>query len=503
MRQYIYGTKIKLSDILFNIKDVVYIRLLKRFAGLFLAAAITFGCTAYAAPPSPSGAQDSAVTDSARPNTHTGAMRWNGRTSPAANRNYYIDGTVKISKGTTVTFPAGSTLELREGADLQVYLGSTLVIRGDMTVRPKAQLTVSGTLTLAAGSSLENNGNVSTTKSSALGISSAFTTTDEATAVLGGEVLVYGSGVYKSSGRTTLSSTSDVKVTGSWQTLDKGQLFARGKLSVTLNGKIVQSGDLCLYGRLVNSGTVTLNYGSRYLRSQKAAFALTKSGRVTDNRSSPPSENERQEPLPLGENVRLRGIDVSSWQDIIDWKRVKSAGIDFAILRSSFYIRKDKTFEYNIAEAQKAGVMVGVYHYCYATTVLEAREEARYFLSVIEPYELDLPVILDFEDPSQEDLGKSRLTAIAKAFLDEIKNAGYDPMLYANKHWLTTLLDMDKLSEYDLWLAEWRTSPTYGGDFGIWQFSSEGKVSGIRGDVDLNICYRDYYKIISDGGYKR
>lgn len=476
---------------------------MKRLAGLFLAAAITFGCTAYAVPSSLSGASGSAVTGSARPNAQTGAMRWNGSTSPAANRNYYIDSTVKISRGTTVTFPAGSTLELREGANLQVYVGSTLVIRGDMTVQPKAQLTVSGTLTLAAGSSLENNGNVSTTKSSTLRLSSAFTTMDEAAAVLGGEVLVYNSGVYKSSGRTTLSSTSDVKITGSWQTLDKGKLFAKGKLSVTLSGKLVQSGDLCLYSRLVNSGTVTLNYGSKYLKSQSATLALTKSGRVVDNRSSPPVETARPEPLPLGDNVKLKGIDVSSWQDIIDWKRVKSAGIDFAILRSSFYIRKDKTFEYNIVEAQKAGVMVGVYHYCYATTVLEAREEARYFLSVIEPYELDFPVILDFEDPSQEDLGKSRLTAIAKAFLDEIKDAGYYAMLYANKHWLTTLLDMDRLSEYDLWLAEWRTSPTYSGNFGIWQFSSEGRVSGIRGDVDLNICYRDYYKIISDGGYKR
>lgn len=482
---------------------MVQIKLLKRVAGLFLAAVLAIGCTAYAAPSSSSGASGYAVTGSSRPNTQNGATRWTGSSPPSANKNYYIDSTVKISRGTTVTFPAGSTLELREGANLQVFVGSTLVIRGDVTVQPKAQMIVSGTLTLAAGSSLVNNGSVSTTKSSTLRISSAFTTTGAATAVLGGEVLVYNSGVYKSSGRTTLSATSDVKVTGSWQTLDKGQLFAKGKLSVTLSGKIVQSGDLCLYSRLVNSGTVTLNYGSKYLKSQSAMLAITKSGRIVDNRYSPPVETPRPEPPSLGENVKLKGIDVSSWQDIIDWKRVKNAGIDFAILRSSFYVKKDKTFDYNIVEAQKAGVMVGVYHYCYATTVLEAREEARYFLSVIEPYELDFPVILDFEDPSQEDLGKSRLTAIAKAFLDEIKNAGYYPMLYANKHWLTTLLDMNRLSEYDLWLAEWRSSPTYSGNFGIWQYSSEGRVSGIRGDVDLNLCYRDYYKIISDGGYKR
>ncbi len=481
-------------------KGVVQIKLLKRIAGLFLAAAVALSCTAYAAPTATSGSE---AADSSRPNTQSGAVRWTGSSTPSAGRNYYIDSAVKISKGTTVTFPAGSTLELREGADLRIYVGSSLTMRGDLTVQPKAKLTVSGALHLTTGSSLVNNGNVSTTKSSTLGISSEFTTSDEAAAIFDGKVLVYGSGIYKSSGRTTLSPTSDVTVTGSWQTLDKGQLFAKGKLSVTLNGKIVQSGDLCLYGRLANSGTITLNYGSKYLKSSGAALALTKSGRVIDNRAAPPSETPRSEPQPLGDKVKLKGIDVSSWQDIIDWKRVKNAGIDFAILRSSFYVKKDKTFDYNIVEAQKAGVMVGVYHYCYALTVAEAREEARYFLSVIEPYDPDFPVILDFEDPSQEELGKTRLTAIAKTFLDEVKNAGYYPMLYANKHWLTNLLDMNRLSEYDLWLAEWHTMPTYNGEFGMWQFSSEGKVSGIRGDVDLNICYRDYYKMIKDGNYKR
>lgn len=479
-------------------KGVIKIKLLKRIAGVLLAAAVAFGCTAYAAP-----SETPAAVGSSRPNTQNGAVRWTGNSVPLANRNYYIDGTVKISKGADVTFPAGSTLEIREGAELRIYVGSSLTMRGAVTVQPKARLTVSGTLNLTAGSSLENNGKVITTKSSTLGISSEFTMSDEAAAELGGEVLVYASGVYKSSGRTTLSHTSDVKVTGSWHTLDKGQLFVKGKLSVTLSGKIVQNGDLCLYSRLVNSGTITLNYGSKFMRSSNATIALMKSGRVADNRSAPPSETSRPEPEPLGENVKLKGIDVSSWQDIIDWERVKDAGVDFAILRSSFYVKKDKTFEYNIEAAQKAGVMVGVYHYCYALTVAEAREEAKYFLSLIEPYDLDFPVILDFEDPSQENLGKTRLTAIAKTFLDEVRNAGYYPMLYANKHWLTTMLDMSKLSDYELWLAEWHTEPTYDEEFGIWQFSDSGKVSGIRGDVDLNICYCDYYKIIKDGGYKR
>ncbi|MDE7363173.1 MAG: glycoside hydrolase family 25 protein [Oscillospiraceae bacterium] len=475
-------------------------RFLRKAAGLLLAAVITLGCTAgYAAPPIVTAAASTARPGAAQ----SGYTRWTGSTKPAANKNYYIDGKVQIKRGTTVIFPAGSKLELRKGAELQVYVGSTLQIRGDVEVQEGAKLTVSGTLILSAGSKLENSGNVSTTKSSTVRISSTFNTADKGTVSFGGEVLVYMSGLYKSSGKTTLTANSDTKITGGWNTLDGGQLFAKGKLSVTLSGKLIQSGDLCLYSRLVNSGKVTLNYGSKYMKSQNAVLALTKSGRVVDNRYSPPPESTRPDPPDLGENVKLRGIDVSSWQDTIDWKRVKQSGVDFAILRSSFYVRKDRMFEYNIEEAQKAGVMVGVYHYCYATTVLEAREEARYFLSVIAPYEIDFPVILDFEDPSQEDLGKDKLTTIAKAFLDEVKNAGYYTMLYANKHWMTKLLDMNRLSEYDVWLAEWRTAPTYSGNFGIWQYTSEGRVAGIRGDVDLNICYRDYYKIIEDGGYKR
>ncbi len=477
-------------------------KLLKRIAGTFLAAVIALGCTtAYASSSSPPTAP---VSAGVRPGgSQDGYIRWTGSGTLAANRKYYIDNTVKLSKNASVVLPAGSSLELRGGAELQIFLGSSMQIRGDVVIQPDAKLTVSGTLVTAVGSTLENYGSFISTKSSSVKISSPFASKENAQTVFGGEVLIYQSGVLRNESSVTFAASSDVKVTGSVNTPEGGQLFVKGKLSVTLSGKIIQSGDLCLYTRLVNSGTVTLNYGSRYFKSDTAVLAVTKSGRIVDNRDSPPTDTPRPVPPPLPEGSTLKGIDVSSWQDTIDWTRVKGAGVDFAMLRSSFYVTKDKTFEYNITEAQKAGVLVGTYHYCYAETVLEARNEARYFISVIEPYELDFPVVLDLEDPSLEHLGKSRLTAIAKAFLDELKNAGYYAMIYSNKYWLETMLDMSKLSEYDVWLAEWHTTPTWSGDFGMWQYSSEGRVSGIRGDVDLNICYRDYYKIISDGGYKR
>lgn len=483
-------------------------KLLKRIAGTFLAAVIALGCTsAYASTADISGLSSSSSTAASadvRPGTsRDGYIRWTGSAVPLSGRKYYIDRTVKLSKKSKVVFPAGSTLELRSGADLQIFVGSSLQIRGDLVIQEGAKMTVSGTLVTAVGSSLENRGKFTSTKSSSVKISSAFTSKENAETVFGGEVLIYQAGVLRGEGGMTFAASSDVTVTGSVNVSAGGRLFAKGKLAVTLNGRIVQSGDLCLYSRLVNSGMVTLNYGSRYFKSDSAVLAVTKSGRITDNRAAPPAETVRPLPEPLPEGKTLRGIDVSSWQETIDWKRVKGAGVDFAMLRSSFYVKKDKTFDYNIVEAQKAGVLVGVYHYCYAESVAEAREEARYFMSVIEPYEIDFPVVLDFEDPELEHLGKSKLTSIAKAFMDELKNAGYYTMLYANKHWLENMLDMSRLSEYDVWLAEWHTAPTWSGNFGMWQFSSEGRVSGIRGDVDLNICYRDYYKAIIDGNYKR
>lgn len=146
--------------------------------------------------------------------------------------------------------------------------------------------------------------------------------------------------------------------------------------------------------------------------------------------------------------------------------------------------------------------MVGAYHYLWAETVEEALSEAKFFVKTLAPYELDFPAVLDFEDPWQQDnLTNEERTEMAKVFLDEVKRAGYYPMLYTNRNWAENFLNMDELSEYDLWLAEWFPAPSYGGDFGIWQFTAYGSVSGMDGDVDLDICTKNYRKIIREGGY--
>lgn len=203
-----------------------------------------------------------------------------------------------------------------------------------------------------------------------------------------------------------------------------------------------------------------------------------------------------------------KGIDVSKWQGNIDWQKVKAAGIEFAILRASYgdgtsrFINngRDEKFEQNYQEAKKAGIPVGAYHYCYARNIEEAKKEAEFFLSVIKGKQFEYPVILDLEDENQQDIDKTTLTDMAIAFLDMIEKAGYYAMLYSNKHWLENKLDYERLKRFDIWLAQWAEKPTWEGNFGIWQYTSDGSVDGIQGRVDMNIAYRDYPTIIKKAG---
>ena len=194
----------------------------------------------------------------------------------------------------------------------------------------------------------------------------------------------------------------------------------------------------------------------------------------------------------------IKGIDVSEWQGDINWKKVKNAGIKFAMVRTSYGQRSlDKTYIANIKGAQSAGIDVGVYHYCYAKTVEEAKAEARHFVNTIKPYTLTYPAVLDLEDPSQANLGKTLLTDMAIAFMDIVKDAGYYPMLYSFKYWLESKIDFSRLKEYDIWLAQWATKPTWAGNIGIWQYTDKGEVDGINGYVDLDVAYKDYPIIIN------
>lgn len=203
-----------------------------------------------------------------------------------------------------------------------------------------------------------------------------------------------------------------------------------------------------------------------------------------------------------------KGIDVSKWQGKIDWEKVKKAGVEFAMIRAGYgrHARyKDEYFERNYLGAKAAGIYVGAYHYSYANTVDKAKQEAELFLSWLKGKQFDYPVCLDLEDPSLKKLGRKSLTAIADCFLSHVESRGYYVCLYSNKDWLKNYLDSGYLlKKYDLWLALWpssgRPDTDRSNECGIWQYTDKGRVTGIQGNVDLNVSYKDYPSIITTLG---
>ncbi len=202
-------------------------------------------------------------------------------------------------------------------------------------------------------------------------------------------------------------------------------------------------------------------------------------------------------PKNTGLDAFRLGIDVSEHQGTIDWKAVANGSIDYAIIRASYAWKddikdhSDKTFKENVDQAQKHGIDIGAYHYSYATTVEEAKKEAEFFLSQIKGISFQYPLYYDIEDECQDDLSKDELTDIVLTFLKTVEKAGYYVGIYTNPEHINQL-DMERLKDYDLWIANYNLQNVYEGDYGMWQYTCYGKVHGIEGDVDLNYCFYDY-----------
>lgn len=200
-----------------------------------------------------------------------------------------------------------------------------------------------------------------------------------------------------------------------------------------------------------------------------------------------------------------QGIDVSKWQGVVDFKKVKKAGYDFVILNAGYgkYLtQKDPTFERNYMEAKEAGLAVGAYWYSYAQSVADAKLEADTFIEVLKGRKFEYPVAFDIEDETQNKLSKSLIGDMCDAFCSRLEKAGYYVCVYSYSSFLVNKVPTSILSKYDVWLAEFTTakSPSYNGSYGIWQYSSRGSVNGVLGDVDLNHSYKDYPTIIKEAG---
>ena len=207
------------------------------------------------------------------------------------------------------------------------------------------------------------------------------------------------------------------------------------------------------------------------------------------------------------------GIDVSKHNGSIDWEQVKKSGIQFAIIRAgnrgygeAGNMVEDPYFVQNMNGAIANGIKVGVYYYSQAITVEEAIQEAEATLRMIQDNgfagKLSLPIVIDTEAAGgrADSMTKEQRTTVVKAFCERIKQAGYTPMVYANKSWLKNNLIMSELEQYEVWVAHYVktddpiNNPTdYDGRFEIWQYTSEGSVPGISGNVDIDISYKKYF----------
>lgn len=204
-----------------------------------------------------------------------------------------------------------------------------------------------------------------------------------------------------------------------------------------------------------------------------------------------------------GKQTSLLGVDLSKYNKEVDFEALKEAGMDFAMIRlgargyGSGQILLDEKFTDYMSRAAGAGLDTGVYFFSQAVSAQEAVEEANFVIQNLAAYHITWPIAFDMEyvenDTARiEALSREEKTTVAKAFLDTVKAAGYKPMLYGNKAWLIKELDLTKLTGYDIWLSEQTDVPDYPYQFQMWQYTLDGDVRGVDGDVNLNISFVDY-----------
>ena len=208
--------------------------------------------------------------------------------------------------------------------------------------------------------------------------------------------------------------------------------------------------------------------------------------------------------------MSIKGLDVSKFQGEVDWERVKAAGYRFAMLRAGYgFNTVDPQFRRNASECNRIGLPIGAYWFCYATTPSSAVQEADGCLDTIADYKLEYPVCYDIEQASVDyasgegvRITPSLAKQLVKSFCDRIESKGYFAMFYSNKNFLDQYLGSDIARRYALWYA--RYADTFDGtDCAMWQYTSQGSVPGISGNVDLNLSYVDFPSVIRSAGLNR
>ena len=206
--------------------------------------------------------------------------------------------------------------------------------------------------------------------------------------------------------------------------------------------------------------------------------------------------------------MERKGLDISSYQKGINFDEIKSK-VDFLILRAGFTgwggdgtnKNKDSCFENFYSKSKARGIPVGAYWYSCANTYEKGKAEAEYlYNNCLKGKQFEYPIYMDVEEDRHQQVGKSRMADAIKGFCEYLENKGYYVGIYANSNYFNNFIDTAKLSMYDKWLAVWTSNkPSFKyGDYGLWQNSSSGYISGMR--VDTDYVYKDYPTIIKKAG---
>lgn len=213
------------------------------------------------------------------------------------------------------------------------------------------------------------------------------------------------------------------------------------------------------------------------------------------------SETGTSEPTELRKDTEAGlGIDVSRWNEEINWTKVKDKGIEYAIIRAGYRgnvtgtLVEDKYFKRNVEEALKAGIPIGLYVTSKATTEVEAVEEASMVLALCKEYDITYPIFIHVPDGDENDrtgeLDKKLRTRICQAFCETIRKGGYKAGIHSDKNGFEKRLDMNILTDdIYVWLAEYGDAITYDEKYHMWQYTSSGRVIGIEGRVNLNLSF--------------
>lgn len=268
-------------------------------------------------------------------------------------------------------------------------------------------------------------------------------------------------------------------------------------VSEDISQEETEDGENGIISDIVNSKIAPLD-------DEEDPLQISESENIIDNNTINQGNNSK---------VTSYGIDVSKYQGVIDWESVAKDNVKFAMIRVGYRtgktgeLREDPYAEYNLYQAQKAGVQIGIYFFSTAVNEEEALEEANWVTEFIKDYPITYPVVYNCEGFNEagnrmNGLSIEQRTTNAKVFLEAVRKAGYNPMFYASKNELinNTCWNTDDLSsKYDIWISQYISTkysdsikPDYTGVYSMWQYTSTGRVDGIEGDVDMNVAYFGY-----------